>query len=146
MSVKGSCLCGRVTFEVDHFTGPFEICHCNRCRKVSGSRGVAAIGCNPKDFRLLTGGDCINTFDAPILHRPPAYRVYFCMHCGSPVPPAVPEGEFMEIAAGLLDDSPEMKPDKHIFTEHTPHWDEILDDLPQLTFEALVKLRSKSND
>ena len=146
MTTKGSCLCGRVTFEVDRFTGPFEICHCNRCRKVSGSQGVAAIGCSPKDFRLLTGSDSISTFDAPILHRPPAYRVSFCMHCGSPVPPAIPEGEFMEIAAGLLDDSPGIKPDKHIFIELTPQWDEISDDLPQLTVEELVRLRRSSND
>jgi hypothetical protein len=35
--IKGSCLCGGVRFELDRAAGPFEICHCNRCRKVSGS-------------------------------------------------------------------------------------------------------------
>ncbi len=146
MATRGSCLCGKVKFEVDHFTGPFEICHCNRCRKVSGSQGIASIGCNTKDFRLLTGGNSIITFDAPVLHRPPAYQVSFCMHCGSPVPSATPEGEFMEIAAGLLDDSPEIKPDKHIFVELTPQWDKISDDLPQLTLEELTRFRIKTND
>jgi hypothetical protein len=42
----------------------------------------------------------------------------------------MPEGGFMEIAAGLLDDSPEIKPDKRILIELTPQWDEISVDLP----------------
>ena len=52
----------------------------------------------------------------------------------------------MEIAAGLLDDSPEIKPDKHIFVELTPQWDKIPDDLPQLTLEELTRFRTKTND
>src|SRR4051812_13931017 len=32
--VQGSCLCGEVKFEVSEVVGPFELCHCNRCRKV----------------------------------------------------------------------------------------------------------------
>ena len=37
MSVKGSCLCGAVTYEV---AGPFEFvgnCHCSICRKSHGA-------------------------------------------------------------------------------------------------------------
>lgn len=41
--VKGSCLCGRVTFVV---SGPFEAfhwCHCSRCRKDTGSAHASNI-------------------------------------------------------------------------------------------------------
>ena len=48
----------------------------------------------------------------------------------------------MEIAAGLFDDDPDIRPDKHIFVELVPPWDEIYDDLPQFTIRDLVKLRS----
>ena len=61
--------------------------------------------------------------------------------CGSPVPPADPTGDFMEIAAGLLDDDPAIKPDKHIFIEYLPAWDSIADDLPQFTQIDLIKHR-----
>ena len=62
------------------------------------------------------------------------------------MPPSDPEGEFMEIAAGLLDDFPGLMPDKHIFVELTPEWDHISDDLPQLTFQELLRFRTESKD
>ncbi|MFT5012829.1 MAG: hypothetical protein ACI9HA_001484 [Dinoroseobacter sp.] len=37
--IHGSCLCGSVRFEIDRAEGPFEIRHCNRCRKLSGGPG-----------------------------------------------------------------------------------------------------------
>ena len=69
--IEGSCLCGGVTFEFDHFTGPFELCHCNRCRKVSGSAFMAGVAAPRSAFRLLTGRELIKTYDAPILKTPP---------------------------------------------------------------------------
>lgn len=139
--IRGSCLCGAVKFEIDRATGPFELCHCNRCRKTSGSAFVASIGVRVEDFRLITGLDRIVSYQAPILDRPPAYRTTFCSRCGSPVP-APPAGESrFEIAAGTLDDDPGIRPDKHIFVEFVPAWSEIRDALPQLDKRALVKLR-----
>ena len=53
--IRGSCLCGLVRFEIDKAIGPFEICHCNRCRKVSGSQGLAAVGVNTCDYHFISG-------------------------------------------------------------------------------------------
>ena len=50
----------------------------------------------------------------------------------------------LEIPAGLLDDDPGMKPDKHIFIEVKSPWYEITDDLPQLDLPGLVALRTKT--
>jgi len=58
----------------------------------------------------------------------------------------MPEGEFIEIAAAPLDDSPKIKPDKHIFIECTPQRDEISNDLPQLTTEDPASLRIITNE
>ena len=44
----------------------------------------------------------------------------------------------------LLDDDPEMKPDKHIFVELNPPWFEITDDLPQYDLPGLATLRAKT--
>jgi hypothetical protein len=141
MAISGSCLCGGVRFELTRLTGPFEICHCNRCRKVTGAQGLPGIGANPADYTLVAGEYLIGSYSAPILYRPPAYTIHFCRNCGSPVPEPDPGGDFMEIPAGLLDSEPEIKPDKHIFVEHTPDWDDIHDDLPRLTMEELIDLR-----
>ena len=44
MAISGSCLCGGVRFEIEKAVGPVEICHCNRCRKTTGSASLPAIG------------------------------------------------------------------------------------------------------
>ena len=142
--IRGSCLCGGVTFEFDHFTGPFELCHCSRCRKVSGSAFMAGVAAPRSAFRLSTGRDLIRTYDAPILKAPPVYRSCFCSRCGSPVPDPSSESPLIEIAAGTLDDDPGVRPDKHIFIETKAPWYTIADALPQLDEEALRRLRSRS--
>jgi hypothetical protein len=141
MAISGSCLCGGIRFEIDEAAGPFEICHCNRCRKTTGAAGVPAVGVRTKHFRFLAGHELVKTYAAPILYQPPAYHSIFCSNCGSPVPPPNPEGDWMEIAAGLFDDDPMIEPDKHIFVEFVPAWDTITDGLPQYTIRDLIRER-----
>lgn len=140
MTIKGSCLCGSVRFELRKVVGPFEICHCARCRKQSGSNGLAMIGVNSDDYRLISGTDDIGSYEAPILNNPPAYHVYFCKTCGSSTPPSNPTGWF-EIQAGLLDEDPGVRPDKHIFVDLAAPWDHQEDGLPRYTVRQLAKER-----
>jgi hypothetical protein len=139
--VRGSCLCGGVVFEVTRAVGPFELCHCTRCRKASGSAFVAGLGVDVADFALLAGADLIRRYAAPVVERPPPYRTAFCGRCGSPVPDPPPAAAWFEIPAGLLDGDPEIRPDRHIFVEHRPSWTPRGDALPQLTKTELVALR-----
>jgi hypothetical protein len=141
--IGGGCLCGGVRFELTRAVGPFELCHCRRCRKATGAAFAATIGVRTADFRLLQGHELITTYDAPILESPPAYRTSFCRRCGSPVPNPDPGAEWFEIAAGTLDDDPQLRPDKHIFIELKAPWFEITDALPQYDKLALYQLRRK---
>jgi len=140
--IHGSCLCGGIRFEFTKPAGPFELCHCTRCRKVTGSAFFSGLYVRLKDFRLVEGHELITNYDAPILREPPAYRVSFCSRCGSPVPNPAASSGLLEIPAGLLDDDPAMKPDKHIFVELKSPWFEITDDLPQYDRPRLIALRS----
>jgi hypothetical protein len=139
--IRGSCLCGGVRFEIARVVGPFELCHCSRCRKASGSAFVAGLGVSREDFRLLQGRDLIKTYESPIREAPPAYRACFCSRCGSPVPDPFAESPWFEVPAGVLDDDPQLRPDKHIFVEGKSPWFAITDNLPQLDKAALLKLR-----
>ena len=141
--IAGSCLCGGVRFEIQRAVGPFELCHCNRCRKASGTAFAAAIGVKTADFRLLQGADLIVRYEAPIIEHPPAYRVSFCRRCGSPVPDPDPDSEWFEIPAGVLGGDPELRPERHIFVELKAPWFTITDDLPQLTKHQLVEWRRR---
>jgi len=150
--IKGSCLCGGVRFEIDRAVGPFELCHCRRCRKVTGSAFFSGVYVRTEDFRLLEGKELITSYEAPILREPPAYRASFCSKCGSPVPNPGPNserrprtrGRALEVPAGLLDDDPGLRPDKHIFVELRAPWFEITDQLPRYDLPSLLDLRSKT--
>lgn len=139
--IRGSCLCGGVRFEVAKAQGPFELCHCSRCRKASGSAFMPGIGVRREDFRLLAGRDLIRTFDAPIRESPPAYRSCFCSRCGSPVPDPTSDSPWFEIAAGVLDDDPGIRPQRHIMVDCKSSWFTIADSLPQLDRAALTAFR-----
>lgn len=140
--LKGSCLCNAVQFELTTLTGPFELCHCNRCRKTSGSAFLAAVGVRREHFRWLRGRDQVQTFTLPIVREPPAYRSCFCKHCGSPMPDPTDDSPVFEVPAGVLEGDLQRTPDKHIFVEHRATWFQIHDPLPQLDETALTRLRA----
>ena len=141
--LRGACLCGTVRFEIDRAVGPFELCHCKRCRKSSGSAYVAGLGVNVADFRFVSGRDEISTCELPVRERPPGYRRFFCRRCGSPVPNPEPGGTWFEVPAGLLEDDPEIRPERHIFVDEKAPWTIITDDLPQLDRQEIRELRER---
>ena len=130
--IRGSCLCGAVKFEVSRIVGPFELCHCTRCRKASGSAFVAGLGILRKDLHVVQGVDLIRNYEAPVRETPPLYRTCFCSRCGSPLPDPLSSSFWLEVPAGLLDDDPQIRPDKHIRVDAKSPWFAIADDLPQL--------------
>lgn len=139
--VSGGCLCGAIRFEVARFVGPFELCHCSRCRKAFGSAFAALIGVKAEDVSWISGRDEIQRYEAPVRKHPPGFRTAFCGQCGSPMPVFEADDDWFEIAAGILDDDPGLRPDRHIFVECGSAWYEILDDLPQLTKGDVVRMR-----
>ena len=141
--IRGGCLCGGIRFEVERFVGPFELCHCNRCRKRCGAAFAPMVGVRADDFRWLQGRELVRSYDAEIVEMPPAYRSSFCRRCGSQVPQPDRDADEFEIAAGLLDDDPGAVPDRHIFIELCAPWFDPADDLPKLEKPALIALRSQ---
>src|SRR5678816_4423673 len=71
--IHGGCLCGGVRFEITRVVGPFELCHCTRCRKASGSAFVPWLWARREDFRLVQGGELIQSYEAPLRDKPPSY-------------------------------------------------------------------------
>jgi hypothetical protein len=142
--IRGACLCGAVRFELDRAVGPFELCHCGRCRKSSGSAYVAGLGVNVADFRWVSGRELISTFELPVREQPPAYRRSFCRVCGSPVPDPEPGGTWFEVPAGLLEDDPEIRPQRHIYVDAMAAWASIDDGLPKLSSEEVRRLRKST--
>ena len=139
--IRGSCLCGAVKFEVIRFVGPFELCHCSRCRKATGSAFAPMIGVEASDFTWVSGREEVVSFEAPVIEQPPGFQTSFCRHCGCAMPSHDAAEGWFEIAAGVLDDDPGILPDRHIFVDCGPSWYDVTDDLPQLTRKELIRMR-----
>jgi hypothetical protein len=127
--MKGSCLCGAVTYATTGNVRSFEFDHCSKCRKSSGSAFRAELLVAKENFAWTTGHAHIRVFEAPVVVAPPGYRRTFCEICGGPIPTV--EEEFVNIPAGTLDDDPGIKPQRHIFVGVKAPWFEIFDALPR---------------
>jgi hypothetical protein len=128
--MRGSCLCGAVTYETTGTPIAFDLDHCSRCRKSSGSAFRAELIVRAADFRWIDGGSLVKVYEAPVREGPPAYRRAFCAICGGPVPTAYPD--IVNIPAGTIDGDAKIRPQRHIFVARKASWFEITDDLPRL--------------
>jgi hypothetical protein len=113
-----------VRFEVELPFRRANVCHCSRCRKHSGSIGLAQARIARDRFRLLAGEELIR------VHRPEGGAAKaFCSACGSSLfGGAWPDGPEVSVRLGALDGDPEIRPQYHSFTAATPSWDTLPDD------------------
>ena len=61
----GSCLCGEVRFEIVGNFERFFLCHCERCRKDTGSAHAANLFSSTAKVHWLSGQAKIKTFHVP---------------------------------------------------------------------------------
>ena len=127
MGIRGSCLCGEVTYEISGSFLSAMNCHCSRCRRAHGAAFASYGEIKPEQFRWLSGQDLINTYGGD----KGAYC--FCRKCGSNVV-ATWEGEVVEIALGTLQGDPGISPEYHQHVDSKAPWFEIGDNKKQ--FEA----------
>lgn len=125
MTVTGSCLCGKVRYEVAGellFSGN---CHCSRCRKSHGAAYATWGIINPDQFRWTAGEDSLSAYES----SPRRFRC-FCRHCGSPLASRHNEN-VEEIVLATVDGDPGSRPREHIFVASKAPWHDITDTLPQ---------------
>lgn len=97
--LKGSCLCGAVTFEVAGQPSPIEACHCTQCRKWT-SHFFASIEV-PRDSVVVHGQAHVTWH-----HSSAKARRGFCATCGSSLffdPLDTNKHHWTGIAVGALD-------------------------------------------
>jgi hypothetical protein len=124
--IKGSCLCGEVTYQ---FSGPvkvFQYCHCTRCQKITGSAHASNIIIDPDNFEWLTGEKLVGRFE---LAEAKHFASSFCTTCGSSLPWITQSAKAMIVPAGTLDDDPKVKPMHNIFYADKACWYDNVDDL-----------------
>lgn len=128
MTVRGSCLCGAVAFEMTGAPGRVTHCHCSRCRKVRGTANATNFVVPLAGLAYLRGSDNLNEYRHPDAKY---FGHTFCRTCGSSMPRLDHERGFAIVPMGSLDDDPGVRPERHIHVDSKAPWDEIHDDLPQ---------------
>ena len=117
--IKGSCLCGEVTYAVRKPFSTFQYCHCSRCRKMSGSAHACNIIVPPEQFNWLTGEENIGRFNPTDTKH---FATAFCKNCGSTLPWMAKTGTAAIVPAGTLDDDPQQQPAINIFWDSRAPW------------------------
>lgn len=108
--VTGSCLCGRITLDIDCVSRNVVACHCQQCRKQTGHFVAATRAHNSK--LVITGGDNLTWYQA----SSNAERG-FCKHCGSLLMWRELNSSHTSIMAGCLDKPTGLTLDRHIYTD-----------------------------
>jgi hypothetical protein len=128
--IRGSCLCGAVRFEVEPPFIRAGHCHCERCRKHSGTAVCTQARVPKEQFHLLQGKSLIRVYG-----KGQGSVKAFCRNCGSSLFGGNwPEGDEVSIRMGAFDDDPGIRPQYHTFVNDRAVWDKITDNLPQYPF------------
>ena len=131
MTIKGSCLCQAVKYEVNNAElFPISNCHCENCRKSHSSAFGSYVAFKSADFKWLEGEDLVTHFES----SPLTYRC-FCSVCGSPLA-AFDDKEIRCITLGSTDGDAGLRPEFHIYTSSKAPWYEITDALPQFELRS----------
>lgn len=120
MKIKGSCLCGRVQFEVKSIALGIYQCHCSECRKVTGSAANSSCLVPRSHFKWLSGSADVRSY----IHDS-GYRSDFCPNCGSPTPNEFKGKSYYWVPAGALENTSLADVKAHICVTSKASWDHL---------------------
>ena len=123
-NATGRCLCGKISYRVNGPAVWSGYCHCQSCRRFTGSVVTSWLGIGDSDLE----------FDAGL----PTYFVDsgvtrgFCPDCGSSLTYAAERfPNYVQIHVGSLDDPDSIMPRAHVHHEEKVAWFEVDDELPR---------------
>jgi len=124
---SGSCLCGAVHYECNAAPEFIGQCHCEDCRKTSGTDHATNLMVPEESFRV-TG--TVKFFSRPADSGHVVARG-FCPECGASIyarNSAMPGHVF--VRASSLDDLEIAKPNIIVFASRAPSWRHLDPDIP----------------
>jgi hypothetical protein len=122
----GSCLCGAARFEVLGEFERFYLCHCEFCRKDTGSAHAANLFSSTAVLKWVAGEDQVRQFNLPGAR----HSKCFCATCGAALPMMQMQGQLLVVPAGSLNGEVRIRPDAHLFVSSKASWDDELEKVP----------------
>ena len=122
--LRGSCLCGGVSFEVvEDFEGVVQ-CHCASCKKLSGSTGTVNGRVRTEAIRVVAGEELLRSYQPS-----EGTAKTFCSQCGSNLfGGGWPRSERSSVRLSALDTHFERGPEAHTFVRSVAPWETLPDD------------------
>ena len=119
VEMSGSCQCGNIRYHIHSASVLSVACHCNDCRKQSGSAFAVSLVVKSDDAefsgRLKTWERMTDTGRRN--------KAWFCADCGNRIYHQDPDApQVVRIRAGTLDTSQIPEPTVHVFTARKMPW------------------------
>lgn len=124
-TLSGRCLCGAIKYVSALPLCAPTLCHCESCRRASGSHALGWI--------TVARASLIFTAGSPQRHpSSPGVERSFCGRCGSPLSYFDEQRpDEIDLTLGSLNDPGAWPPADHIWMSDAVSWDKPADGLPQ---------------
>ena len=123
-SLRGSCLCGGVQFELTEVPETLRYCHCESCKKLSGGIGTVNARVKSSSVRIVEGEELLQTFEPA-----EGSAKTFCLSCGSNLfGGGWPDSPTASVRAATIDEPFDAKPSAHLFVRSLAPWETLPDD------------------
>jgi hypothetical protein len=116
--ITGGCLCGAVKFSLESRVKAFYLCHCEQCKRLTGSAFAANILTGIDNIEWHSGKRNISKYE----HASREFSKSFCKQCGSALPVVNKTGTSLVVPAGSLDEQPNLKPQANVFALEEASW------------------------
>ena len=122
---SGRCLCGSVQFEVKGRQLWVAHCHCESCRRNTGSAVATFVGYNKAQLTYTRG-------ERKFYPSSPGVRRGFCPDCGTPMTYESERcPEEVHLYVSTIDNPGAFVPQVHVFFAERIPWMELADELPR---------------
>lgn len=124
--IFGGCLCGAVRYRIIGKADGTCHCHCDYCRKSTGSAMVTWTTVAKKDFDI-TQGELTLFASSNEGHRS------FCSNCGSHITLEYDKyPDYVDVTVGTLDVPGKIPPERHIWASKQINWVKMDEHLPKV--------------
>jgi hypothetical protein len=124
VSMRGSCWCGGVRFEVSEPFITLSFCHCTSCKRISGGVGTANGRARTEWIDVKQGRELLTTYQPE-----EGSAKTFCSRCGSNLfGGGWPNSEHASVRLSAIDEGLEQEPEAHIYVRSVAPWETLPDD------------------
>ena len=116
--ISGGCLCGKIEYTIQNKFDFILYCHCEQCRRLSGSAHAANLFSTTNTFEWSKGEEFVKRFHHPTRD----FAKAFCKECGAGLPYFSKNSHMVIVPAGSLASEPNVGKKAKVFLSERTAW------------------------